>query len=67
MRFFSDQRRDTEETKVALALKKQNALSEIRTFFSSIIKSCMDIGENAITKKYNLNGSFTGKYDACNT
>lgn len=43
MRFFSEQRRDSEETMVALNMKKKAVLADIRKFFSALIKACMDI------------------------
>ncbi|KAL8601498.1 hypothetical protein ACOMHN_000440 [Nucella lapillus] len=43
MRFFSEQRRDTEERMAALNLKKQTTQEEIRKFFSGLIKACMDM------------------------
>jgi hypothetical protein len=38
MRFFSEQRRDTEETMAAQNMKKKAVMGDIRKFFSQLIK-----------------------------
>ncbi|XP_076459715.1 uncharacterized protein LOC143292910 isoform X2 [Babylonia areolata] len=43
MRFFSEQRRDTEERMAALNVKKHTIQGDIRKFFSALIKACMDV------------------------
>ena len=43
MRFFSEQRRDTEEMMAALNVKKRDLQGDIRKFFSTLIKACMDV------------------------
>ena len=43
MRFFSEQRRDTEETRAALNVKKRDFQGDIRKYFSMLIKACMDV------------------------
>nr|KAG5714792.1 hypothetical protein BaRGS_000280 [Batillaria attramentaria] len=43
MKFFSEQRRGVEETAAALNTKRRGCQSEVRKFFSVLIKACMDV------------------------
>lgn len=43
MKFFTEQRRDLEETLAALESKKRGFQSRVRAFFSALIKACMDV------------------------
>ena len=43
MSFFSEQRRNTEETMAALKTRKKDLQDHIRKFFSTLMKACMDV------------------------
>ena len=48
-----EQRRDTEETLAALRTKRQALQSDIRKFFSTLIKACMDV-EGALLQELEM-------------